>query len=110
MASISEYAMPPPASALGDPGQDLSILARTLRPHYRNSMCVILLNGRYKMHATFDKAENFETLLMSEFNSLPTVSTRLPGEDLIDAGYRLVTAISDDFALDMMVLDVDNIK
>ena len=62
------------------------------------------------MHATFDKLENFETLLMSEFNSLPTVSTRLPGEDLIDAGYRLVTAISDDFALDMMVLDVDDIK
>ena len=62
------------------------------------------------MYATFDKAENFETLLMTEFNSLPVVSTLLPGEDLIDAGYRLVTAISDDFDLDMMILDVDDIK
>ena len=62
------------------------------------------------MHATFDKADNFEMLLMSEFNSLPAISSPLPGEDLIDAGYRLVTAISNDFTLDMMVLDVDDIK
>ena len=62
------------------------------------------------MHATFDKAENFETLLMSEFNSLPALSTLLPGEALIDAGHRLVTAISNDIALDMMILDIDDIK
>ena len=62
------------------------------------------------MHATFDKAENFETLLMSEFNSLPTLSTLLPGEEPIDAGYRLVAAISNDIALDMMILDIDDIK
>ena len=62
------------------------------------------------MHATFDKAENFETLLMSEFDSLPALSTLLPGEELIDAGYRLVTAISNDIALDMMILDIDDIK
>ena len=59
------------------------------------------------MHVTFDKAENFEALLSSEFESLPRLPKPLPGEDDCDAGYKLVAVISEDLALDMMVLDFE---
>jgi len=37
------------------------------------------------MHANFDKVENFEAFLASEFEGRPKVSARL-GEDYDDAG------------------------
>jgi len=62
------------------------------------------------MHATFEKAENFEALLLSEFNTAPALPTPHPGEDQFDAGQRLVNAISDDLSLDMLILDIDGIQ
>lgn len=60
------------------------------------------------MYTNFDHAENFEALLMSEFDSQPKVATRL-GEDEFDAGYRVVSTLLSDLALDSTVLDFDEL-
>jgi hypothetical protein len=60
------------------------------------------------MYTNIDRAENFETLLMSEFDSQPKVSARL-GEDDFDAGYRVVSTLLSDLALDSTVLDFDEL-
>lgn len=62
------------------------------------------------MHAAFEKAENFEALLMSEINTAPAMPMPHSGEDAFDAGQRLVNAISDDLSLDMLILDIDGIQ
>ena len=60
------------------------------------------------MHANFDKVENFEALLASEFDNRPKVSARL-GEDYDDAGYRVVNRLADDLTLDFSILDFEDL-
>ena len=60
------------------------------------------------MYANFDKAENFEAFLASEFESRPSVINRL-GEDSFDAGYRVVNTLLSDLALDSSILDIEEI-
>jgi len=60
------------------------------------------------MHTNFDHAENFETLLASEFGHTPRVDTR-PGREGFDAGIKVVNALASDLALDMAVLELDEL-
>jgi len=58
------------------------------------------------MHTNFDHAENFETLLASEFGRIPQID-KGPGREGFDAGFKVVNALASDLALNMAVLDLD---
>jgi hypothetical protein len=66
-------------------------------------------NWRQKMHINFDQAENLEMFLAAEFVN----ETRVPftlSNDSYDVGYKILDAVSCDFALDSGFLDLDDLS
>ncbi len=61
------------------------------------------------MHINFDQAEDFEMLLAAEFGNAPQMPAA-PSGDTYDAGYKIVDALACDLALDITLLDFDEIN
>lgn len=61
------------------------------------------------MHINFDQAEDFEMLLAAEFGNAPQVQDTTYS-DAYDAGYKIVDALACDLALDMIILDFDELN
>ena len=61
------------------------------------------------MHINFDQAEDFEMLLAAEFGNSPSISSA-HFDDSYDAGYKIVDALASDLALDITLLDFDELN
>jgi len=59
------------------------------------------------MQTDFLPRHDFENFLLSEFNTMTGVPS--PVLDRFDAGLRIVNALSDDLALDIAEVDLDDL-
>jgi len=61
------------------------------------------------MDSNFYFADDIDLILASEYKSLPNVEVG-PGEDYEDTGYKVMTILADDLALDSSELDLDGLN
>lgn len=63
--------------------------------------------GRKPMLTDFGPRDDFENLLLSEFNTMSGAPA--PAHDRFEAGLLIVNALAEDLALDMAEVDIDDL-